>query len=212
MKIKGLLLIGLIGLSLGSCIDHEVIPPPTPEVDLTCSFEGNIGGQFIEYTRFVGGYDGVSEMSFQSEFGVNTAKYSFAMMSNQSSAYVRVRLGSIVWSDGSGTNSPELSLFNSFFQTNTEPDYSDDAVNGFEVSYRTSAGIIFTSREGSVFPQDVEFEPASIIQESDESGDYSKFTCNFDCYVYYDYLDDLGDPQTDSILIQNAVYKGWFRR
>ncbi len=212
MKRKGLLLIGLIGISLGSCIEHEVIPAPTPTVDLASSFEGNIGGQFIEYTRFVAGYDGVSDISIQSQFGTNTAQYSFAMMSDQSPAYVRVRMGSIVWSDGSGTYRPELSLFNAFFSTNTDPDYSDGALNGFEVTYRTAYDSVFVSREGSTYLHNVAFDPASIIQESDESGDYSKFTCTFNCYVYNDYVDEFGDPQTDSILIQNAIYKGWFKR
>ena len=134
MKRKGLLLIGLIGIVFGSCIDHEVIPPPTPMVDLTCSFEGNIGGQFIEYTRFVSGYDGVSDISIQSQFGTNTAQYSFAMMSDEALAYVRIRMGSLVWNDGTGSYRPDLPLFNSFFQTNTNPDYSDGALDGFEVT------------------------------------------------------------------------------
>ena len=212
MKRKGILLIGLIGLSLGSCIEHEVIPAPTPQVDLACSFEGNIGGQFIEYTRFVSGYDGVSDISIQSQFGTNTAQYSFAMMSDATPAFVRIRMGSLVWNDGSGTFRPDLSLFNSFFLTNTDPNYSDGSLNGFEVAYKTTMNTIFVSREGSVFNQTVVFDPNSVIQSSDETGDYSKFTCNFDCFVYRDYVDDLGVPQTDSILIQNAIYKGWFKR
>ena len=38
---KSAFAIGIIGLMLNSCIEHEVIPAPTPEVDLNCSFEGN---------------------------------------------------------------------------------------------------------------------------------------------------------------------------
>ena len=71
--------------------------------------------------------------------------------------------------------------------------------------------------------QDVEFVYESIVQESDNSGDYSKFTCNFEAEVFHTYsvIDITVIPQTSpptmvdsvaSFLITDAVYKGYFKR
>lgn len=210
------LIAGIIGLSLTSCIDHEVIPAPEPTVDLDASFEGNIGGQFTEYTEFVSGYEGVSDIAIQSSGGTSHAQYTFGLISTQSSAMVRIGLGSISWSSALGTYRPELSLFNNFFLGNTNPAYSNNALNGFEVVYRTQNDSIYVSRETSPYAQTVEFVPTSIVQGSDSSGDYSKFICKFSCYVYNDWVDMSGGApgvaKTDSILISNAIYEGWFQR
>lgn len=216
MKRCHLLIAGIIGLSLSSCIEHEVIPAPEPMVELKASFEGNIGGQFTEYTQFVSGYEGVSDIAIQSSGGTSNAQYTFGLISTQNSAMVRIGLGSISWSSTLGTYRPELNLFNPFFLANTNPAYSNAAMNGFEVVYRTQSDSIFVSRDNSTFGQTVEFVPSSIVQGSDSSGDYSKFICKFNCYVYNDWVDMTlgppGIPMTDSILITNAVYEGWFQR
>lgn len=216
MKRSHFLIAGIIGLSLASCIKHEVIPAPEPTVDLDASFEGNIGGQFTEYTEFVGGYEGVSDIAIQSSGGTSHAQYTFGLISTQNSAMVRIGLGSISWSSALGTYRPELNLFNNFFLGNTSPAYSNSALNGFEVVYRTQNDSIYVSRETSPFAQTVEFLPSSIVQGSDSSGDYSKFICKFSCYVYNDWVDMSGGApgvqMTDSILISNAIYEGWFQR
>lgn len=216
MKRSNVLFIGVFGLIMASCIKHEVIPAPEPTVELKASFEGNIGGQFTQYTQYVGGYEGVSDISIQSSGGTSKAQYTFGLISSQSSAMVRIGLGSISWSSSLGTYRPELNPFNDFFLANTLPAYKEFAFDGFEVVYRTANDSIFVSRENSTFNQTVEFVPESIIQGSDASGDYSKFICNFSCYVYNDWTDMSGGapgiPMTDSILISNAVYEGWFQR
>ena len=80
-------------------------------------------------------------------------------------------------------------------------------MSGIEVSYRDAAGRTWVSHDNSVNAQNASF--TGISQESDETGDYSKFTCNFNCYVYYQ---DPGTMLWDSIQIQNAAFKGWFKR
>ena len=78
----GLLTLGLIGtLFITSCIKHEVIPAPEPQVDLDAHFEGLVGGSFIEYTENVDGYYGLSELATQSAGGVSNAQYTFSMIS-----------------------------------------------------------------------------------------------------------------------------------
>jgi len=216
MKFYNILFIGLITFVISSCIKHEVIPAPEPMVDLRASFEGNIGGQFTQYTQFVNGYEGVSDISIQSSGGTSKAQYTFGLLSSQSSAMVRIGIGSISWSSSLGTYRPELTPFNAFFPANTTPTYQEFAFDGFEVVYRTQYDSIFVSRPASVYPQSVDFLPASIEQGSDSSGDYSKFICEFNCYVYNDWTDISGGlpgvPMTDSILITNATYEGWFKR
>jgi len=216
MKRSYLLIAGLVSLTLSSCIKHEVIPAPEPKVDLKASFEGNIGGQFTEYTQFVSGYEGISDIAIQSSGGTSNAQYTFGLISTQSTAMVRIGLGSISWSSSLGTYRPELNLFNNFFLANTLPVYSNNALGGFEVVYRTQNDSVFVSRDNSTYSQTVEFVPASIVQGSDSSGDYSKFICKFSCYVYNDWVDMSGGapgvPMTDSILITNAIYEGWFQR
>ncbi|MEJ6583138.1 MAG: hypothetical protein QNL61_00440 [Crocinitomicaceae bacterium] len=216
MKRSNLFIVGVLVLTLASCIDHEVIPAPEPMVELKASFEGNVGGQFTQYTQYVGGYVGVSDISIQSSGGTSKAQYTFGLISNQSSAMVRIGVGSISWSSSLGTYRPELTPFNAFFIANTTPTYQEFSFDGFEVVCRTQSDSIFVSRANSTYAQTVEFVPSSIIQGSDSSGDYSKFICNFSCYVYNDWTDMSGGapgvPMTDSILISNATYEGWFQR
>ncbi len=207
---KGIFIIGVLGLTISSCIKHEVIPAPTPKVDLYCYFAGNIGGDSTEFTQNVD-YEGVSGINYEDNFGVATTKYYFTMSPTGASLEaIGVMLGSISWSIASGASSPSLGVFNNFFIQNDQPVYTDGADNGFMVMYTDVQGRLWTSREGVVNPQDVLF--TDIRQDSDEEGDYSMFRCDFNCHVYRDYFDEFGDPQTDSIKIQNGLIQGWFER
>lgn len=232
---KGFLIIGLVGLGMASCIDHEVIPPPEPEVTLDCSFEGNVGGAFFEFTKNVDGYTCTPGLAKQTSQGITDAQYLFAMTSQAQIQFVQIGLGSLSWNDPTGTDRPALSLFNGFFTapTSMSPDYSNVALNGFEVQYRDQYGDIWRSYQPGTEPtpesgtpiatQTVEFDPESIIQESDESGDYSKFVCYFTTPVYHIYsvIDISVNPQTnpptmrDSAVVLNiedAIYRGYFKR
>lgn len=220
---KGLLTLGLMGaLLVSSCIKHEVIPAPEPEVDLDAHFQGLIGGSYIEYTENVDGYYGISELATQSAGGVSNAQYSFSMISPSELTSIKVSLGSLTWNDASGATIPALTLFNSFFKSNDTPAYSNLAASGFEVSFRDASGLEWKSDELSP-TQNVTIDPLSILQESDASGDYSKFNMTFDCPVYHVYsvIDIAVVPQTipatmrdsiASIQIDQASYRGWFQR
>ena len=124
------------------------------------------------------------------------------MSSPQVATSIKVGLGSMVW-DASLAADPGLTTFNTFFTDNDLPVYSTFGSSGFEVTYRDGFGSEWKSLDTSPNPQDVEF--VNIKQESDSSGDYSLFTCNFNCYAYnFDF--------SDSINIQNGIYQGWFKR
>lgn len=223
MHKKGIFIVGLIGIIAASCTKHEIIPAPTPSVDLKCSFQGDIGGAFVEYTENVDNYTCFPSIAKQTLSGITNAQYLFSMSSTSQIQSVQIAMGSLSWSDPTGTQTPALTLFNSFFTANDMPNYSDLALAGFEVTYRDATGLYWKSDEASPLAQTVAFNPNTIKQESDASGDYSLFTCDFACPVYHTYVvvDISVIPQTTpptmrdsvaSILIENAIYKGYFKR
>lgn len=224
---KGAIILGAIGLTLSSCIKHEVIPAPEPTVDLKCEFSGVVGGAYTEYTENVNGYSCSPGLSKQTTAGQTSAQYLFSMQSQSETPYVQIGLGSLVWADPTGTSRPALTSFNQFFapesaamNSNT---FSNGALAGFEVTYRDAYADIWTSDETNSTVKDVEFVTESISQESDASGDYTKFTCNFEAEVFHTYsvVDITVIPQTNpptmrdsvaSLVITDAIYKGFFKR
>lgn len=192
-----------------------MIPPPEPKVDLYAHFYGEINGAPVELTENVIGYynDCTTAKYILPPPDPSSAVYYAEMKSSQVATSVKVGMGSIGW-DANVSAEPTLGSFNAFFQTNLFPNFSNDALAGFEFTYKDGTGRVWKSKENSTNPQDVEF--TGIVQESDNSGDYSKFVCNFHCYVYSLHPDSLAlNPPVvhlDSIRIENGVYEGWFQR
>ncbi len=216
MTKRGLLYIGFVGLLFSACIKHEVIPAPTPLVDLEAHFFGVINGTDKEYTDNVIGYANLSTKVklIQPPGGVSTAVYYAEMSSSQVIPKIKIGIGSVNFDSGVASN-PTLTLFNNFFPANDNPLYSDFGAAGFEVSWTDAGGREWLSTESSMHPTaSVQF--TGITQESDETGDYSKFICNFECLVYSLNPDSLAlTPPVawiDSLLIQDAIYNGWFKR
>lgn len=200
---------------LAGCPKHEIIPAPTPKVELEASFIGIVNGSQLELTKNVDGYylDASSFKYIAPSPTPSKAIYTANMASSNGLVSIRVGLGSISF-DGSASSDPSLSVFNSFFTSTTTPVYSLGAVNGFEVVYRDGSGRVWTS-DPAQSGQDVVF--TGIVQESDAAGDYSKFTCTFNCNVYRKEPDlstpnDPNDSITHTLPIQNGVLKGWFKR
>lgn len=194
--------------SLNSCIEHEIIPPPVPMVDLSCHFLGTVNGTVLELTENVNGYTGKStkNLNILPAPAVSSAAYNFEMSSTTTMNSVKVVLGSVLW-DASASTSPDLAAFNAFHSANTTPSYSTSGSSGFEVTYRDGNGVMWTTKQNSPNAQNVTF--TGILQESDTLGDYSKFTCNFNCYVYHQ---DAVTLLWDSLYIENGILKGWFQR
>jgi hypothetical protein len=202
---KGAILFGLTAFLFSSCIEHEVIPPPVPTVDLQANFYGEINGAQVELTENVLGYANYSTKAkiILPPPSFSSAVYYSEMSSNQVNTGIKIGLGSVSW-DASLSAEPSLNAFNSFFSINNLPPFSNNGSNGFEVTYTDGFGSEWKSDDTRTPPfNDVEF--TGITQESDSTGDYSQFICNFECYAYnFDY--------SDSVLIQNATYTGWFKR
>ena len=221
------MLIALLGATLSSCIEHEIIPAPEPTVTLKSDFQGMIGGAYIEYTENVNGYYSAPSIAKQTSVGVTNAQYLSTMMSQSEASYMQVGIGSLSWSDPTGTSVPALTSFNQFFNQDapatSAPNYSNNALTGFQVVYRDSYGDDWKSDEVNSTVQDIDFVYESISQESDNSGDYSTFTCNFSTEVFHTYsvVDITVSPQTTpptmvdslaSLFITDAQYKGFFKR
>ncbi len=198
----------LVGVS--SCIEHEVVPPPTNTVNLDCNFTGYVSGTQVEFTQNINSYLGnTSSESFVQPSPLPSRRvYMFEMTSPINPVSIRIKLGALNW-DLAATSEPSLTMFNDFNMnaSTTAPAYSNAAIAGFEVTYTDNTSRVWLSKENNPVPQTVTF--SNIKQQSDGSGDYSFFDCNFSCYVYS------LNPQTnliDSLPIQNGKYHGWFKR
>ena len=193
---------------MSSCIEHEVIPAPVPMVDLSCHFIGSINGTNVELTENVLGYycnTSKAKILLPSP-SLSSASYFSEMLSSSTPVSIKIALGSVMW-DASTAIDPDVSAFNAFHSSNLTPNFSTTGTAGFEFSYRDGTGVTWTSKSNSVNFQDVTF--SNIAQESDTSGDYSKFKCNFECYVYH--MDAI-TLLWDSIHVQAAEYEAWFKR
>jgi hypothetical protein len=210
---KAFFVLAVSSVALAGCIKHEVIPAPTPEVELDGHLEGTINGGHVELTENVDGYfveASKTKIIVQSP-ALSSAVYYAEMKSGQGLVSVRVSLGSLMW-DASVSSDPSVSEFNSFFTSpaNLQPVYSANAANGFEVIYRDGEGNVWKSKDTD--PGTAEF--TNIVQESDGAGDYSKFRCTFACNVYrMAQVNPLPAPMTElTIPIQNVQFDAWFRR
>lgn len=204
----GVLAAMTIILGMGSCIEHEVIPAPEPSVELFCQFTGNINSTNVTFTQNVNGYylNTTKAKILLPPPSLSSAVYYSEILSASATPSIKIGLGSVTW-DASTTNEPTLTLFNNFHLNALTPAYSNSGTTGFEVTYKDGLGKIWVSQDNSVNFQNVTF--SSILQESDASGDYSKFTCDFNCYVY---RQDAITLLWDSLPIQGAKFKGWFKR
>ena len=209
---KTIFLLSLGALVLTGCPKHEIIPAPTPKIELSGHLEGVINGTSIELTENVGGYfvDATKAKVVLSSPQPSTAVYYSEMKSSQSTVSVRIGMGSILW-DASVATDPSINQFNDFFNApaNLEPLYSDGAAAGFEVVYRDGSGKVWTSEESN--PGTVIFN--NITQEADATGDYSKFVCTFSTTVHRTQINPSPQPPTELYLdLEDIVFEGWFKR
>jgi hypothetical protein len=205
MKMKHLLFAFMGGLLFTSCIEHEVIPPPKVKVDLDCSFTATLEGSDYNLVAGVGGFycDATRAKEILPNPQPSTAKYYAAIRSDEQFDFIQVKMGSVLFDAEVGPD-PTLEEFTQFFEETTNPEFKTDANEGVEIVYRNNAGSVYFSKEAD--PSLQTFSLVSVSQESDEDGDYLKFTANFSCNLY----DDPANP-TDTVTIENGVYIGYFQ-
>mgnify|MGYP001299259980 CR=1 FL=1 len=200
-------LASLVGIAiLASCIEHEVIPPPKPEVDLTASFSGQLEGSNYELIQDVNGYycEATQAKEILPTPQPSTVTYYSAIKSDSQMDFIQIGIGKLNFNADNSID-PSVEQFTSFFNSNTAPDYSLDAESGVEIVFRDGQGNVWRSMEGTGEPQDFQF--TSLTQESDENGDYMKFVAQFNVSLF----DDIQNP-TDTIVFENAIFEGYFQK
>ncbi|MGM0478362.1 MAG: hypothetical protein ACQERC_03990 [Bacteroidota bacterium] len=206
MKVfKGI--VGLMGVALlASCVEHEVIPPPKEEVDLTCSFSATIEENDYELIQDVNGYfcNPSQAKEILPSPQPSSVKYYSEIRSDAQMDFLKIGLGSLSFNAEEDID-PTVEQFTAFFNSNNLPVYDEDAEEGIEIVFRDGQGTVWTSMDTTQEVQNFEF--TSLVQESDEEGDYMKFTATFDVSLF----DDLEQP-TDTLVMENAVYSGYFER
>jgi hypothetical protein len=209
-KLTALFAVVLVGIA--GCNKREIIPAPTVEIELESSFIGKIGGSTIEFTQNVGGYSGSSAPDLIIDAGaIDKAVYNATMSSNNDSRSITVGHGSLFF-DSNASSVPGKAEFNAFFSnsTNLQPDFSLNGTAGFRVKFRDASGRVWASNENGSYPlENVVY--TNVRQESDNTGDYSSFRVDFATYVYRNWSDGT-NTYVDSLLITDAVYKGWYKR
>lgn len=203
MKLKFFFLAIAATGALASCIKHEVIPPPKPQVDLSSSFSADTNGTSIIYVKDVDGFliEATNFRQLQTSPQQSSIIYLNTIRSTNYSDLVKFSVGRAYW-DAIGGSFPSVSQFKLFFEGMMNPNYSDDGQNGVMIEWRDSQNKLWRSREASTQPQTFVF--TSISQESDEDGDYIKFSSEFSCYLYS--LDNL-----DSVRFENGNYSSYFK-
>jgi hypothetical protein len=222
MKFKSILASALVIAALASCVKHEIIPAPEPKVELVCQFIGTIDNTNVEWNQNVSGfYLESSKSKVVPPSGLSSAVYYSEIKSSENLSAMRLNIGQMKW-DANVTSDPDLNVFNAFFTTNMIPTYTPGAVltptntGGFEVAFRDASGDVWTSKDTDP-ANTIEF--TNIVQESDKTGDYSKFVATFDCTVYHTfmYIDNIISPPDttyveEALVVDNGVFKGWYKK
>jgi hypothetical protein len=203
MKLKLLSLAAIVSVIAVSCIKHEVVPPPLPKVDLSSSFTADTSGATLIYTKDVEGFfvEATNFRELQASPQLSNIVYYNTIRSTNYADLFRISVGRAFW-DAANGQFPSVSQFKLFFEGLTNPGFSDDGINGVMLEWRDRNNQLWHTREASTQPQNFVF--TSITQESDEDGDYVKFSAEFSCYLYS--LDGL-----DSVRFENGRYSSYFK-
>lgn len=202
------------GAAIVSCNKREIIPAPEPRVELKNHFIGKIGATVIELTQNVNGYDGTSGVDLIiNATTLDSAIYHSTFSSSQSLRAISVGHGSLVF-DAASSEHPSKAQFESFYKSglNQSPAFSTSGLHGFTVTYTDGAGKQWRSNATHAYGQE-SAEYVKMDVESDKTGDYAKFKVKFNTYVYNTYFDEQAQTnKTDSLLMTDAVYTGWYKR
>lgn len=194
-------------LIFSSCIKHEIIPAPEPKVDLPATFSALKDGTPFELIKDVDGYFCEAEQAKEipPPPELSNIIYISSIRSNQKNDYIKISLGKLLFNADNSNSSPSLSEFKDFFKNNKTPEFKNGGNYGVDITYRDGYGNIWYSNENSADFQN--FVITDLKQESDEKGDYMKFTARFNVTL----VDDLDNPQ-NTLELTDAIYQGYFKR
>lgn len=203
-------------LSASSCIEHEVIPPPTNTLDLNATFVGYVNGTQVEFTQNVLNYKGYSDkyMAIYASPLLSKMLFISEMKSLTDQRAIRLTFGSLDW-DASANSTPTLTMFNDFHTSSSGinlpfQDWANlidvaNTVDGVQIEYTDQAGLVWISRASDP-GQVAKF--TVIDQATDKTGDYSLFEVTFSCKVWrYNVQTQLDE----SLNISNGKLRAWFK-
>ncbi|MFA5575198.1 MAG: hypothetical protein WC994_09140 [Brumimicrobium sp.] len=201
----------LIGVLLfTSCIKHEVIPAPTKLVDLPASFIGALDGATYEIIKDVDGYYCQADQSkiLNPSPAMSTIIYHSTLRSDEKVDYMRLEIGSLKFNQDNGLDA-SLNDFDDFFTSELTRDFTDGAVDGVRIFFQDGDGKIWISDPSSPTNS---FVFTKLSQESDENGDYMKFTAKFNVTLLFD-TDDVDHPNYGATRqIDAGIFQGFFKR
>lgn len=201
----------ILGLALlSSCIKHEVIPAPVPRVDLPASFVASLNGEGYEIIKDVQGYKckATQAKELLPTPQLSNLIYFSALQSDTKLDFIQIGVGRLKFNADQSLD-PSLGVFTNYFLDNPEHDFSNGAHEGVEVIFRDSNGKIWISDEDDNAANSLEF--ITLKQESDEEGDYMKFTAKFNAILKLD-VDENHEDYGTTLSISNAVFQGYFER
>ena len=203
-------------LSVSSCIEHEVIPPPTNTLDLNATFVGYVNGTQVEFTQNVLNYKGYSDKKTAIYASPALSKMLFIseMKSVTDQRAVRLTFGSLDW-DASANSTPTLTMFKDFHTSTSGIDlpFRDEAtlldvantIDGIQIEYTDQNGLVWISKQSDL-GQIAKF--TVLDQATDKTGDYSLFEVTFSCKVWrYNVQTELDE----SLNISNGKLTAWFK-
>lgn len=201
--------LSLLSLALlgASCVEHEVIPPPKPEVELECSFTASINEMDYDLVEQVNGFfcDPTQAKILNPSPQPSFVTYFASIRSQDELDYIQIKLGRLQF-NADMEPEPSVEDFETFFMANVTPGFAEEANGGIEVVFRDNAGQVWMSNPLSLEPQNFLFSAVNL--ESDDDNDYMKFIANFNCYLYSNIENP---PAGDSIHMENAIYRGYFK-
>lgn len=206
MKVQFSLILAAIMTIFSSCIEHEVIPPPKVTVELSCSFRALINGENYSIAGGTGTHTCLSTKA-KELFPLpqpSTATYIATINSPEVFDYIQIMIGKVLFNADLNTD-PTIDQFRDFFTLNQSPAFKTNGDGGVQIVHRDDLGRIWYSRENDINFKSFIF--TDLRYEDDDEAEYMKFTANFTCYLF----NDIAVP-TDSILVENGEYKGYFQR
>lgn len=207
------LILGAI-LSFSSCVEHEVIPPPNPKVELDCSFTAVIDSQEVSFDSSGDGFvcESTQEKNILPAPQPSSVKYFSTLRSTVNMTMIQLNYGRLLFQPKDDSQTPTIDEFESFFLSESKPDYSKNAHNGVEILYRTQNGEVWRSIENdSLGPQTFEF--TSFNLETDPEAEYMKYTAIFSCYLYLFEPEDTDyEEPLDTMRLENGIYQNHVKR
>jgi hypothetical protein len=204
---KSIWSLSLVAFVAASCIEHEVIPPPKPQVELECSFTATIQGEDYDLVEQVQGFfcDPTQAKILNPSPQPSFVTYFASIRSQEQLDYLQIKLGRLQFNADMQPD-PSVENFQNFCMSNVNPNFAEGANGGVEIVFRDNLSQVWTSYPASTQPQSFVFTAMNL--ESDDDNDYMKFIATFTCYLY----NNLDNPSAgDSILVENGIYRGYFK-